>query len=194
MGSYIYGLENASRDFTKKESFGKNNFASAFPVSLAIYLHDKKNLKPGWVEACVEDKSLDIKHGHRSLSSLIGIEPENAYWSFEKPYSGYDVFATGQVNKSDLVVKDIATGEEKSAFEIKLTVVPTEKTSERNETNKAANWWFARPALSSSVFLSSPDMDQVVAKTSMKRLKMFLGIRWISSGITRNICSNDSLL
>ena len=34
----LYGLENTNRDFTKKESWGKNQFNSSFPASLCCYL------------------------------------------------------------------------------------------------------------------------------------------------------------
>ena len=133
--SYLYGLEHATHDFTKERSFGKNIFTNALPISLSVYMAAVLGLDPGWVKAVDRDGRLDIEHGARPLSDIIGVAPEDAYWCFEEGFNGYDRYATGQVNNSDIVVKNRHTGAEVSAFEVKLTVVPTSSTAckPRNE-------------------------------------------------------------
>ncbi|MEA5421168.1 HindVP family restriction endonuclease [Spirulina sp. CCNP1310] len=37
----LFGLNNCNRDFLMKESWGKNQFNSSFPVALCCYLHHK---------------------------------------------------------------------------------------------------------------------------------------------------------
>ena len=37
----LFGLSKTNRDFSKKESWGKNQFNSSFPASLCCYLDSK---------------------------------------------------------------------------------------------------------------------------------------------------------
>lgn len=38
----LFGLDKTNRDFSKKTSWGKNQFNSSFPASLCCYLASKK--------------------------------------------------------------------------------------------------------------------------------------------------------
>ena len=152
MASYLYGLDHASHDFTKADSFGKNVFTNAFPASLAVYMHKEKSLDPGWVEAVSTQGTLGIRHTHKPLPDILGVDPDYAHWSFESPYDGYDIYATGQVNKSDLVVSDIRTGREASAFEVKLTVVPTSNTANRDREDQSCELVVRPPSIEQLCF------------------------------------------
>ncbi|RKZ70412.1 MAG: HindVP family restriction endonuclease, partial [Candidatus Parabeggiatoa sp. nov. 1] len=37
----LFGIKHSNRDFSNKESWGKNQFNSSFPVALACYMSDK---------------------------------------------------------------------------------------------------------------------------------------------------------
>lgn len=152
MASYLYGLDHASHDFTKVDSFGKNVFTNAFPASLAVYMHKEKSLELGWVEAISSGGTLTIAHGHKPLPDILGVDPDYAHWSFESPYDGYDIYATGQVNKSDLVVSDVRTGREASAFEVKLTVVPTSNTADHPRDDQSCELVVRPPSIEQLCF------------------------------------------
>lgn len=37
----LFGIERSNRDYTVADTWGKNQFNSSFPASLACYLHSK---------------------------------------------------------------------------------------------------------------------------------------------------------
>ena len=37
----LYGINRSNRDFSQKETWGKNQFNSSFPAALACYLYSK---------------------------------------------------------------------------------------------------------------------------------------------------------
>lgn len=130
--SYMYGLEHANKDFEDAESYGKNTFTNAFPIALMNYLDREKNLPMNYI---VADLSSDGEpHTHQELASLeelIGVGSRDAYFAFEDSFAGYDQYAVEHANRSDVVIKDRRTGEEVSAFEVKLVVVPTSGTANK---------------------------------------------------------------
>lgn len=128
--SYLYGLNHASHVFTKEESFGKNVFTNAFPVALVNYIDSALGLDQNYITAELdEDGELVVKHDKVPLTLIIGLNPERAFWAIEDSFSGYDAYANGTPNRSDLVVRDRKSGVETSAFEIKLVAVPTSDTA-----------------------------------------------------------------
>lgn len=130
--SYMYGLEHSNKNFERADSFGKNTFTTAFPVALANYIDREKNLPMNYIVAQAEDGNIpETAQIMMPLEELIGIDPHRAYYAFEDSFSGYDNYAVDQANRSDIVVKDADTGEEVSAFEVKLVVVPTSGTANR---------------------------------------------------------------
>lgn len=135
--SYMYGLRNSNHDFTKAKSFGKNIFTNAFPIALAVYMDKELGLEPNYISAGENNGVPTISHDTKPLTDLIGIDPGNAYWSFEDSFSGYDTYATGSANRSDLVVKDDKTGDELSAFEVKLVAAPTSGTANRERDQQS---------------------------------------------------------
>lgn len=151
-GTYLYGLENATHDFSKERSFGKNIFTNALPISLAMYLTNEMGLDPGWVRATNHNGKLSIAHGTKPLSEIIGAAPENAYWCFEEGFDGYNRYATRQVNNSDIVVKDLASGKETSAFEVKLTVVPTSNTANKTRDKQSCELVVRPPSIEQLCF------------------------------------------
>lgn len=49
----LFGIRKSNRDFTLKETWGKNQFNSSFPVSLCCYL-DSKNIDA--INLCIQEK------------------------------------------------------------------------------------------------------------------------------------------
>lgn len=151
--SYMYGLGHSNHDFTCERSFGKNIFTNAFPVALSVYMESELGLRPNYISVVAEDDgNLGIVHTTRSLHELIGVEPENAFWSFEDSFAGYDAYATGAANRSDLVVKDRRTGKELSAFEVKLVAAPTSGTAERKRCQQSCEIVVRPPTIEQMCF------------------------------------------
>lgn len=44
----LFGQRHSSRDYTKAECWGKNQFNSSFPASLVAYMYSK-NIKPVYI-------------------------------------------------------------------------------------------------------------------------------------------------
>ena len=68
----LFGLSKTNRDFSKKKSWGKNQFNSSFPASLCCYL-DSKNIEANY---------LSIQNGIYSPASIkikdvFGIAPNS---------------------------------------------------------------------------------------------------------------------
>lgn len=130
--SYLYGLEHASHDFTKEKAFGKNIFTNAFPVSLLSYMSTELDLEPNYIRAKVIGGNPSVEHITLPLEELIGVRINDAFWSFEDSFDGYNRLATtGTANRSDLVVKSRSTGKETRAFEVKLVTAPTSGTASK---------------------------------------------------------------
>lgn len=148
--TYMYGLQDSNHDFTKERSFGKNIFTNAFPVALAIYMDQELGLAPNYIFANSVNDEPAVLHTTKPLEEIIGTAPTHAFWSFEDSFSGYDYYATGTANRSDLVVKSKTTGKELSAFEVKLVAAPTSGTAKR-----------AREQQSCEIVVRPPTIEQM---------------------------------
>lgn len=150
--SFLYGLENASHDFTLEKSFGKNIFTNAFPVSLAAYMSEKLGLDPNYICATANGATLSIEQTTLPLEKIIGTPLKDAFWAFEDSYSGYSDLATGTANRSDLVVRDLRTGKETRAFEVKLVAAPTSGTAEREREQQSCEIVVRPPTIEQMCF------------------------------------------
>ncbi|PIY09068.1 MAG: HindVP family restriction endonuclease [Flexibacter sp. CG_4_10_14_3_um_filter_32_15] len=54
----LFGISYSNRDFSQKDAWGKNQFNSSFPASLAAYL-ESKNLESIYL---ILDENLKIQH------------------------------------------------------------------------------------------------------------------------------------
>ena len=125
-------MENANHDSTKPSFLGKNIFTNAFPLSLANYIDRERDLPIPVVAALVTDKNnIATQHIDTAWQSIIGTESKSAYWHFETTYADYEQYTFASPNASDVVVRN-SQGEDTSAFEIKLVVVPTSGSAQRN--------------------------------------------------------------
>lgn len=138
MGTYLYGLNHASHDFSKSASFGKNIFTNAAPLAMAQYLAIERSLPIPVIKADVTATGkLTTRHEKTAWSEIIELDPRDAYFHFEGVFDGYKPYTHGEVNKSDVVVVERATGKHRRPLEIKLVVVPTSGTSKRDRNQQS---------------------------------------------------------
>lgn len=99
---------NSSRDYSKEERWGKNQFNSSFPASLVAWM-SHKGIDPVYL---VTDSNNELCHTYISGSELYRINPlsPHAYYNFEAGFSGFEKFYTGTREKIDLVMMDSRDG------------------------------------------------------------------------------------
>lgn len=128
----LFGQKHSSRDYTKAECWGKNQFNSSFPASLVAYMYSK-NVKPVYI--CTSPDN-SIFHKYIDGKALLGIDPlgEQTYYNFEAGYAPYEKFYQGEREKIDLVMLNQETNELLSGLEVKLTALPDNTTKNLPET------------------------------------------------------------
>ena len=86
----LFGQKHSSRDYTKAECWGKNQFNSSFPASLVAYMYSK-DIKPVYIKT---DKTNGIIHSPIDSVDLFGIDPlsDDAYYNFEAGFAPYEKF------------------------------------------------------------------------------------------------------
>jgi hypothetical protein len=122
----LFGLSYSNRDFSQRETWGKNQFNSSFPASLAAFL-PSKNLENIYLKL---NESKQVIHGKISTSKLLGIAPnsDDLFYSFESIYSPYQQFVKGNLPRIDLVTQKRQSGSCIKGIEIKLTALPDNTT------------------------------------------------------------------
>ena len=83
----LFGLEKSNRDFTKRKSWGKNQFNSSFPAALACYMH-YINTDPVYLTL---NSDLEVEHKKIQVPKLFGLNPGNPYlyFAFERDFAPY---------------------------------------------------------------------------------------------------------
>ena len=129
----LYGINQSNRDFTVKESWGKNQFNNAFPVALACYMYSKE-IKPVYLKI---NKGNELIKEYIDVKDCFEINPlgDKTYYSFEDRYTKYEPYALNQLPGIDLVIKNITEigCECVKAIEIKLTTLPDNTTCKFQE-------------------------------------------------------------
>lgn len=122
---------NSSRDYTKEDSWGKNQFNSSFPASLVAWM-SHKDIRPVYL---ITDENNVLIHSYISAEELFNINPLSpyAYYNFEAGFSGFERFYTGQREKIDLVMMDSRDNKSLIGLEIKLTAIPDNTTKKLPE-------------------------------------------------------------
>jgi hypothetical protein len=124
----LFGLSNSNRDFLQKDSWGKNQFNSSFPASLACYMHSTQ-VQPVYIKL---NSSLNIIHDQITVTELFGEVPlsEKLFFAFESDYLPYRKIVIGKLPRVDLVTQDINTNKDSclKSLEIKLTALPDNST------------------------------------------------------------------
>lgn len=129
----LFGLNQSNRDFSKKESWGKNQFNSSFPAALACYM-DSKSIDPVYLTL---DKNLKIIHGNIKVSDIFKISPssDTLFFAFERDYSPYQQMVVGNLPRVDLVTMDTMSNSCLQAIEIKMTALPDDSTCELKDAS-----------------------------------------------------------
>lgn len=122
----LFGITNSNRDYSNPESWGKNQFNSSFPASLACYLYSKK-LKAVYIKT---DETLRPIIDYISIDELFRCNPlsEHIYFAFESGYIPFQKYLIGNIPRNDLVIQDLRTNTCVSSLEIKLTALPDNTT------------------------------------------------------------------
>ena len=122
----LFGVKNANRDFARKDSWSKNKFNTAFPVSLIGYMSTKA-IKCVYLKL---DENGKIAKDYISAEALFGIDPlsDELYYSFESAYTKFQPYAIGKAPTVDIMLIDLSRREILSGYEIKLTTLPDEST------------------------------------------------------------------
>lgn len=126
----LFGLKKTNRDFTQRETWGKNQFNSSFPAALCCFLA-LKDLQANY---------LAITQGRFSpslipIKNVLGINPNDndAYFAFESQHTPYQKFVVGSLPRTDLVMQRESTGECLAGLEVKLTALPDNTTCDFDE-------------------------------------------------------------
>ena len=159
-GLFGQNHNNSSRDYTKEDSWGKNQFNSSFPASLVAWM-SHIGLQPVYL---ITDKENNILHTYISGSDLFRIDPLSpyAYYNFEAGFSGFEKFYTGTREKIDLVMIDSRNDRNLIGLEIKLTAIP-DNTTKKLASDKYSCEIVVRPPtinfLACSICCNFPDEE-----------------------------------
>jgi hypothetical protein len=127
----LFGLKNSNRDFTQKESWGKNCFNSSLPAALCTYLHHQ-GLENIYIKL---NSDLRVEHSNINTSDFYGINPQsdNLFYAFETQFTPYQQYLVGIAPGVDLVTQARDIGACLQAIEIKLTALPDNTTCDLPE-------------------------------------------------------------
>lgn len=122
----LFGIQHSNRDFSLKETWGKNQFNSSFPAALAAWL-DSRGIENIYLKL---DENLKIRHGFLKTADLFGLEAtsEELFFAFENSFSPWQQLVIGNLPRVDLVTQNRQTGQALRPIEIKLTALPDNTT------------------------------------------------------------------
>ena len=124
----LFGISHSNRDYTKSETWGKNQFNSSFPASLVAYM-TSKGLDCVYINT---DKDNKIVHNKISGTNFFGISPlgDKTFYAFESVYTPYQKFYKGSIPRIDLVIQNTESEVCTQGIEVKLTALPDNSTCE----------------------------------------------------------------
>jgi len=125
----LYGIINSNR--TGDDLWGKNQFNSSFPVSLACYMRDN-DINAIYLSL---NENLEVVANELHFNEVFNtsLDSNDIYFSFESKFDPYQVYSYDDISGIDLVVKD-TSGNFLQPLEIKLTVIPDNSTYQNNES------------------------------------------------------------
>ncbi|MCC8112436.1 MAG: HindVP family restriction endonuclease [Bacteroidales bacterium] len=162
---------NSSRDYSKEESWGKNQFNSSFPASLIAYM-SSKGVKPVYLKT---DENNHVVHDYISGTELYKINPlsMDAFYNFEASFSAYDKFYTGDRETIDLVMVDSASDSQLIGIEIKLTALPDMTTNKKPEDEYSCEIVVRPPTIN---FIACSICNNFRTNKEKDKLREFLSI------------------
>ncbi len=123
----LYGIKKSNR--TGNDLWGKNQFNSTFPASLACYMRDK-NIPAVYLSI---NANLEVVATEIDLDDVFNTKVENSKLSFdfETKFEIYQKLAFDDIKGIDLVISD--ENSQLRALEVKLTVIPDNSTCLQEE-------------------------------------------------------------
>ena len=120
----MFGIVNSNRDYSLKDTWGKNQFNSSFPAALACYIHSK-GMKAVYYTTNQNMEKVVTKIG---IDELYGIDPlkNDLFFSFETQYTPFQKYIIGSIPRNDLVI--LYQGQCLTSLEIKLVALPDNST------------------------------------------------------------------
>lgn len=169
-GLFAQDHNNSSRDFTKADSWGKNQFNSSFPASLVAYM-GSRGINPVYIKT---DAANDIVHDSISPTELYRIDPlsENAFYAYETGFPAYDKFYTGDREKIDLVMIDSESNTPLIGLEVKLVAIPDNTTRNKTEDKYGCEIVVRSPTIN---FIACSICQSFPGSEGKAKLKQLLG-------------------
>jgi hypothetical protein len=131
----LFGLKHTNRNLSDKEAWGKNQFNSEFPASLACYM-DSIGLAPVYLG--LNDK-LKVSHGRIPVADVFGLKADSPdlFFGFEEKFEPYEQYVTSVLPRVDLVTfKGSGMKNPLNPIEIKLTALPDNSTAWTNDDSQ----------------------------------------------------------
>ena len=132
MTASLYGINKSNRNFADPYYWGKNQFNSSFPVSLACYMRYRQLLLV---------YIIDNGGGGTSISELSGsdlfatdIPNHDIFFAFESRFEPYSGLVHDSLKAIDLVAMSASKRNFFRPLEIKLTTLPDSATFDREES------------------------------------------------------------
>lgn len=173
----LFGIDSSSRDFNRKDSWGKNQFNSAFPISLACFMHSQ-HLGAVYVKHNGSQHNLEeisIEDAFRLSTYSLG----NIFFDFESRFEPFISLVSGSLDKIDVVVRDKYL-KPIAPIEIKLTVIPDNSTHKLSERQWGPEIVFRSPTLKYvclSILDTIREMPSVRAELHEALVKASLQVR-----------------
>ncbi len=122
---HLFGLTNSNRDFSLKDTWGKNQFNSSFPIALCCYMASKE-IDVNYLIS----KNNQIKCQSISVNEAFGTEADSQdiFFAFETAHTPFAKYVVGSLPRTDIVIQNIRTGQCLTGLEIKLTALPDHTT------------------------------------------------------------------
>ncbi len=132
MTASLYGIYKSNRNFADPYYWGKNQFNSSFPVSLACYMRDRQ-IPFVYI---VDDGSGDTSISELSGSDLFATDMPNQsiFFAFESRFDPYSSLVHDSLKAIDLVTMSACEQNSFRPLEIKLTTLPDSATFDKKES------------------------------------------------------------
>ena len=156
----LYGITPSNTNRQPADLWGKNQFNSAFPLALCLYLRDH-GINP--VAILTDGAAFATDDEVWSMEAIIGKGSDHPVYHFETVFEPYQGFSRDEVDKIDLVVA--IGGEHRRPLEVKLTVVPDSGTAQQAESQWAPEV-VVRPV--SSAYAMMGVANSLLAKKTLK--------------------------
>jgi hypothetical protein len=127
----LFGINYSNRNFSQKESWGKNQFNSSFPASLSAFLECQ-----GFENIYLKlNENLETYHSLISTTDLYGANPisQDIFYSFESQYLPFQQLVIGDFPRVDLVTLSRRNNFPLKGLEVKLTALPDNSTCNLSE-------------------------------------------------------------